>query len=220
MSIVLVGSTSGSVTLQEPAIAGTTVLTLPATSGNVVVDTATQTLTNKSIVATQLTGTIAAARFPIGSVLQVVQGTPKTDKFTTTSSSAVDITGLSVTITPTSASNRILILTNINYGGESNLYGALYVLRNSTNVIVGTHPTGNQIAATFGVGEPKDPYKIMSASHIYLDSPNTTSAITYKVQAASTYNSLQFTINAPFQNDNVSYIIGGTSTITVMEIVA
>jgi hypothetical protein len=35
MSIVLVGSTSGSVTLQEPAVAGTTILTLPATSGTI-----------------------------------------------------------------------------------------------------------------------------------------------------------------------------------------
>lgn len=49
MSIVLQGSTSGSVTLQEPAVAGTTVLTLPATTGNVVVDSATQTLTNKTL---------------------------------------------------------------------------------------------------------------------------------------------------------------------------
>jgi hypothetical protein len=37
MSIVLLGSTSGSVTLQEPAVAGTTVFTLPAASGNVMV---------------------------------------------------------------------------------------------------------------------------------------------------------------------------------------
>jgi hypothetical protein len=179
--------------------------------------------TDRTLTLPNQTGTLltnaSTTGFPAGSVLQVVQ-TVKTNKFTTTSSSAVDITGLSVTITPTSASSKILILTNINYGGETNLYGALYVLRNSTNVVVGTYPTGNQIAATFGVGEPRDSYKIMSASHIYLDSPNTTSAITYKVQAASTFNSLQFTINAPFQTDNASYIIGGTSTITVMEIAA
>ena len=37
MSIVLVGSTSGSITLQEPAVAGTTTLNLPATTGTVVV---------------------------------------------------------------------------------------------------------------------------------------------------------------------------------------
>jgi|LakMenEpi03Aug12_release.lakeMendotaPanAssembly.Ray.scaffolds.fasta_scaffold872920_2 hypothetical protein len=42
MSIVLVGSTSGSVTLQEPAIAGSTVLTLPATSGTVLTSASTQ----------------------------------------------------------------------------------------------------------------------------------------------------------------------------------
>ena len=59
-----------------------------------------------------------------------------------------------------------------------------------------------------------------SASYTYLDSPNTTSAITYKVQAAVRYSSIEFTINAPFQTNNESYIIGGTSTITVMEIAA
>ena len=38
MSIVLVGSTSGSITLQEPAVAGTTTLNLPATSGTLMVN--------------------------------------------------------------------------------------------------------------------------------------------------------------------------------------
>jgi hypothetical protein len=62
MSIVLVGSTSGSITLQEPAVAGTTVLTLPATTGNVVVDGATQTLTNKTIEGgTVISGTAVAS---------------------------------------------------------------------------------------------------------------------------------------------------------------
>ena len=57
MSLILQGSTSGSVTLQEPAVAGTTVLTLPATSGNVVVDSATQTLTNKTLTSPTIGGT-------------------------------------------------------------------------------------------------------------------------------------------------------------------
>ena len=61
MSIVLLGSTSGSVTLQEPAVAGTTVLDLPATSGNVVVDSATQTLTNKTIQGGTITSGTAVA---------------------------------------------------------------------------------------------------------------------------------------------------------------
>ncbi len=59
MSIVLVGSTSGSVTLQEPAVAGTTVLTLPAVSG--------------TLITTASSGqSIPKAALPTGSVLQVV----------------------------------------------------------------------------------------------------------------------------------------------------
>jgi hypothetical protein len=53
MSIVLVGSTSGSVTLQEPAVAGTTVFNLPATSGTVVVTGTTPSLNGIAFPATQ-----------------------------------------------------------------------------------------------------------------------------------------------------------------------
>jgi hypothetical protein len=213
MASIITATTTGGLT-QSADNSG--VLQLASGAGNLVT---VPSVTGTMITTASSSQSIPKAALPTGSVLQVVQ-TIKTDKFTTTSSSAVDITGLSATITPTSASSKILILTDINYGGEDNLYGALYVLRNSTNVIVSTYPTGNQIAATFGVGPPRDSFKIASASHIYLDSPNTTSAITYKVQAASTYNSVQLTINAPFQTTNAAYIIGGTSSITVMEIAA
>jgi hypothetical protein len=54
MSIVLVGSSSGSITLQEPAVAGTTVLDLPATSGTVVVSGTTPTLNGVTFPATQV----------------------------------------------------------------------------------------------------------------------------------------------------------------------
>jgi hypothetical protein len=53
MSIVLLGSTSGSVTLQEPAVAGTTVFNLPATSGTVVVTGTTPSLNGIAFPATQ-----------------------------------------------------------------------------------------------------------------------------------------------------------------------
>ena len=54
MSIVLVGSSSGSITLQEPAVAGTTTLNLPATSGTVVVTGTTPTLNGITFPATQV----------------------------------------------------------------------------------------------------------------------------------------------------------------------
>ena len=48
-SVVISGDTSGSITLSAPAVAGTNTITLPALTGNVVLDTATQTLTNKTL---------------------------------------------------------------------------------------------------------------------------------------------------------------------------
>jgi hypothetical protein len=76
-SVVIAGNTSGTITLDAPAVAGTTVLTLPATTGNIVTDSATQTLTNKTLTApnlgtpsalvgTNITGTANAFNAGIG----------------------------------------------------------------------------------------------------------------------------------------------------------
>lgn len=172
-----------------------------------------------TMAASKLTGTIADARMPTGSVLQVKSAT-KTDKQSTTSSTPSDITGLSVSITPTSTSSKILVITNINFGGDLNMYGAIDVLRGSSKITEGSYPTGNQVAATIGVGGDNDNFnfKIMTASHNFLDSPASTSALTYKVQFASTHASKNFTINAPDETNDAAWIVGGTSTITVMEI--
>jgi hypothetical protein len=109
-SIVIAGDTSGSVTLQAPAVAGSSVLSLPAVTDTVAGIAATQTLTNKSIVATQLTGTIAAARLPAGSVVQVVNAT--STSYLNTSSTSFVTTGFSASITPQSNTNKIFIVVN------------------------------------------------------------------------------------------------------------
>lgn len=162
---------------------------------------------------------VAISGLPAGSVLQVVSAT-KTDKQSTTSSTAVDITGLSVSITPTSASSKILVRCDINYGGNLNVYIAFFVKRDAANMLVSTAGTGNQINSTFAAGADNNnhDYKMNGVSHSYLDSPATTSQITYKVQFASTNGGTAATVNAPYQTQNDVYIIGGTSTITVMEI--
>ena len=92
---------------------GNTGITLPAggtgnTAGTVVGTSDTQTLTNKTIDAGQLSGTIVKARLPAGSVLQVVYATPST---LTTSSTATGTSAPewgSVTITPTASGNKLL----------------------------------------------------------------------------------------------------------------
>ena len=60
-SVIIAGDTSGTVTLAAPAVSGTTTLTLPATTGNIVTDTATQTLTNKTLTGATITVASTAA---------------------------------------------------------------------------------------------------------------------------------------------------------------
>jgi hypothetical protein len=156
MSIVLVGSTSGSVTLQEPAVAGTTVLTLPAVTGTVLTDTSPKA----------------------GNVLQVVQGTTTTNT-STTSTSYVN-TSLSASITPSSSSSKILIIVSQNlFISDGIASGAMIdvnIVRASTQVIdfvaqLNRFPSTNAVSGTY--------------SYQYLDSPSTTSATTYKTQFKS-----------------------------------
>ncbi|MDC3181489.1 hypothetical protein OAT17_00800 [Flavobacteriaceae bacterium] len=156
---------------------------------------------------------------PTGAILQVKSST-KTDKQDTSSATPQDITGLSVSITPTSASSDILVRCDINYGGALDVYGAFFVKRDAANMVVSTAGTGLQTNSTFAVGgdSSNHQYKMNGVSHTYLDSPATTSAITYKVQFASMSGSLDLTVNSPVITTNAAYIIGGTSTITVMEI--
>ena len=152
-------------------------------------------------------------------VVQVKQ-TVKTDRFSTTSASAVDVTGLSVDITPQSASNKVLVSCCLNYGGDTNFYGGVLLKRGSTTISAGTDATGSQSAVTIGVGGDNEnfTFKVASASIQFLDSPNTTSTTTYKIQIFSPYNSEPFTINSSNSTADQNYIFAGTSTITVMEI--
>jgi hypothetical protein len=202
-SIVISGDTSGTITLAAPAVAGSNTLTLPLATDTLVGKATTDTLTNKSIAATQLTGTIAAAALPAGSVLQVVNGTYSTQ--TSSSSSTFADTGLTATITPTSASSQILVLVNQTGCGKqtSNTYLQLRLLRGATVISNFEQLAGNTSSTTqnfFG-----------SSSVCYLDSPATTSATTYKTQLASGGN-------AAVVYTQVLVGIASMSTITLMEI--
>ena len=200
-NLILNGSTSGSVTLSSPAVSGTTTLTLPTTSGTV--------LTN---------GT--NTNFPAGSIVQVLQ-TAKTDVFSTSSTSFVDWTGMSVTITPKSATNKILVtLTSGVSNATSNNFAYVKLVRGSTDIALGDS-TGSAtrcwIDAAFGIqsfGEGVQ--KPLTGS--FLDSPATTSATTYKIQVIRTLNGTSFFGRSSNADDaNRSSI---PSVLTVMEVVA
>jgi hypothetical protein len=75
MSIVLVGSTSGSVTLQEPAVAGSTTLTLPATTGTVVVGSSAVSATGQIPFSTDGSTYTPTAKIVSGTAVASTSGT-------------------------------------------------------------------------------------------------------------------------------------------------
>jgi hypothetical protein len=146
--------------------------------------------------------------------VQVVQ-TVKTDTATGTNTTLADIAGLSVSITPTSASNKVLVIANITGGGVANgSHLRLALFRDSTQIAMGD-AAGSRIRLS-GWMFSSDSYEIGSSVTTQLDSPNTTSSVTYKVQASC--ESQTYFINRS-SGDPDNTISGRTvSSITAMEI--
>ena len=155
-----------------------------------------------------------------GKILQVVQ-TVKTDQFTSTAYAYTDITGMSVSITPASASNKILVSFELQVGGAANTYASFRLLRDSTHIGVSTVTDTNWRVGTLGSLSHENSYQLENTGTSFLDSPNTTSAITYKLQQSSYYNRT-ISINVPTSTSTAanSYTATGISTITVMEVAA
>ena len=128
---------------------------------------------------------------------------------------------MSVSITPASASNKILINFELQVGGTANNYAAFRLLRDSTHIGVSTVTDTDWKVATLGSLSHENSYQLENTGTSFLDSPNTTSAITYKLQVSS-YSNRTVSINYPTSTGNSagSYTATGISTITVMEVAA
>lgn len=161
---------------------------------------------------------IERAGMPGGAVLQVVS-TAKTDTFATgTSATWVDVTGFSATITPSSATSKILVRYSAYAGNSSTSNYSVHfrLVRNGTAIGVGdargstTQATSSSIYAAYNYG--------MTTAGEYLDSPASTSAQTYKVQMF--VESGGSGIVGGSWNTAASYNPSTISTITLMEISA
>ena len=158
------------------------------------------------------------ANAPTGCIIQVQSFAYTADNKSGTGTAFAD-TGLTVSITPTATSSKIMVMAQVAMGA-SNIYRfAIRLVRGCTNIFVGdssgtrTRATashqgsgGNMIDFTFPV--------------MFLDSPSTTSATTYKIQAAAEQSGGSWYLNrGATQSDNATvYVV--TSSITVMEISA
>ena len=168
-------------------------------------------LTADSTQSTGLKWAAAAGGTKIGQVVQTFLATT----FSTSAGSFTDLTGLSVSITPTLNTSKILILVSITQASSTGTAGNTFfeIKRDSTTVGSSTGLTQNSFSALAGAMMPTSG-SIQTTTN-YLDSPATTSALIYKIRM---YNDGGYTayINRRGADTNS----GGVSSITVMEVVA
>jgi len=154
-----------------------------------------------------------------GKILQV-QSTTKTDHFSSTSSSLTEVTGLNVSITPSASTSKIYLNIDVSLGGAT-AYVGFNIKRDSTLIAVTTAVDGNDTRHQGTFGQIVNQNSAMkNAGFNFLDTPNTTSAITYKIFAISLYNSQPLSINRTYHTTNAAYDQGGCSTITATEVAA
>ena len=195
---------AGTMTIAAPNTASNFTLTLPTNTG--------------TFITTASTGqVIPKAALPTGSVLQVVQTTIDTQQ-SFTGATYTDVTGLSVSITPTSTSSKILVRYRINgstAGGTT--YHAFQILRDAIAVGNGAQGTTRTKGHSAVRGQFSDSNPFWTTSGEFLDSPATVSATTYKIQTAT--NGTTY-INRSPSNTDTADMVSTLCSIIVLEIAA
>ena len=190
--------------------------------------TATNVSIGSSVTATSFFGSGAGlSGVSAGKILQVVH-VDKNDFFSTTSTSFTDITGLTADITPTSASNYILVDFKCTCGGGDNLYATLKIQRKIGSGSYGdpsviTPSSNNSDASHAGCDTDYSfgLYKTRTDGARIKDLPNTTSQVSYKIQVRS--QAATFVLNrTKYSNDGNTATdqAQGVSSITLMEVSA
>jgi hypothetical protein len=152
-----------------------------------------------------------------GKVAQVVS-TSKTDTFTSSSTSFTDITGLSVSITPTAATSKVLVIVQVSGSMDTGVASLFFrMMRDSTAINVGD-TAGSRARSTISFSNTIQSEAVSGAAS-FLDSPATTAATTYKLQGVNS-TAGTFYINRSKQDADFSTYPRPASSITVMEILA
>jgi len=192
--------TVGDSVVTESFLVSSVLNAIPATAGSVS-DSYIVSMAGSKLTGTQV---IPKATLPTGSVLQVVQGILSGGASTTSSTPVA--TGLTVTITPTFATSKILVSVIANgvqkNSGNTNNGVILNVYKNGSNL--------QKIGEYIGYTNTSTVNDIGTAGIDYLDSPATTSATTYALFFSSNVSGQGINLNA-----GADY-----STITLMEIAA
>jgi len=159
-------------------------------------------------------GTILTTTNPkAGNIIQVVH-TKKTDAFTTTSQTYVDL--MTATITPSASSNKVLIRYGVNggTGGDVN-HPYITIFRDSTD-IGQADAAGNRSRAS-SVINTQDQATFFYGNEV-LDSPSSTSAIVYRIKVRTSNTATAFFNRSSRDTNLVAYDGRTTSFVTLMEV--
>jgi len=203
MTVKLVGSTSGSVSLQAPASTSGgahRVLTLPDVNGTV--------------------ATIATA----GKILQAVQAVKTNTQSISNSgypSTATALVGLQPSLTPSSSSNKILISWSIMIGGGSNSHASFILSRSvggsdTDNILIGDANELRVRVTQHGYIDNIYNHRLFSGQ--FLDTPSTPNAVTYKIKFKTNDHTIY--VNRSSNNSNADWSGTSTSTVTLQEVAA
>ena len=155
-----------------------------------------------------------------GKVLQVLSAT-KTDTFSTTSTSFVDVPDLSITITPAASTSKLLVMADVKLG-NSNYVGYFRIERDGSPTFqpdaAGSRPLVHGVG-TYGNGGTQ--YELASAAVHFLETAGSTNTTTFNVAIRNYVSSHTLYINRTHVDRNLAdYEPRTISNITVMEISA
>lgn len=163
-------------------------------------------------------GNLSFASVAGGKILQVVSAHKSdTSSQACTSGTYYDITGLSASITPASSSNKILVLFNINAGLATGYRASFRLVRDSTAINI-ADASGSVRRMSFSSMVTGGNSQTEQASSNFLDSPSSTSSLTYKIQIEAE-GGTHF-INRTKGDGTSSIYHNGTSNLTLMEVAA
>ena len=178
------------------------------------------------------TGAVTSAKKAAGSVLQVVQGVLKAS-FDGNNYSSYEQTGITATIQPSSTSNKVLVEAHIYgsvdkgrwagirlYRGGSVVTGAISTAYGGDhyNVIDGHRQNNNWMVMGYNPDDTHHDNLVYGVSGKYLDSPSSTSSLTYDLRIIGRENATSYYINRPVANKDNDSSVAAISTITLTEI--
>ena len=164
-----------------------------------------------------LGGSITDAKLATPGKIGQVVSTAKTDTTSTASASFVDVTGMTLDITPAATTSKILVMVQTYVCGASSANQPINLLRDST-VIGVADPAADYTMPFRQASDGQNQYRFFNLTTTFLDSPSTTSATTYKLQWKT--NSGTLYLNRTVNEGGLGTGVNACSTITAMEVLA